>query len=194
MTTVTTKEWRDDHHGHRPARRTARAEAVRHAGDPGRPPRHRRLQPRLHPAEFEQQVTLEEFDFAASPRLPAARIRDLAALRWLRTGESVIPFGPVGVGKTHVAQALGHLAIRQGANLRFAKTSQVLADLAGGHADRAWDRRLRELVRPNVLILADCASWYVPTCSSSPTSRRADSPPPRPTTSTNGSASGRAGP
>jgi DNA replication protein DnaC len=115
------------------------------------------FQRRLVRAKFEQQVTLEEFDFAASPKLPAAQIRDLAALRWLHTGESVILFGPVGVGKTHVAQALGHLAIRQGANVRFAKTSRVLADLAGGHADRTWDRRLRELVRPDVLILDDFA-------------------------------------
>ncbi|WP_406510607.1 ATP-binding protein [Streptomyces sp. NBC_00212] len=115
------------------------------------------LQRRLHRAKFEQTVTLEEFDFAASPKLPAAQIRDLAALRWLHTGESVIWFGPVGVGKTHVAQALGHLAIRQGANVRFAKTSRVLADLVGGHADRTWDKRLREFIRPEVLILDDFA-------------------------------------
>ncbi|MFE6849100.1 ATP-binding protein [Streptomyces sp. NPDC057686] len=50
---------------------------------------------------------MEGFDFNASPKLPAAQIRELAALRWLHAGESVIPFGPVGVGKTHVAQALG---------------------------------------------------------------------------------------
>ena len=106
---------------------------------------------------FAGALTLEEFDFSASPKLPAAQIRDLAALRWLHTGESVILFGPVGVGKTHVAQALGHLAIRQGANVRFAKTSRILAELAGGHADRTWDRRLRELVRPDVLILDDFA-------------------------------------
>ncbi|WP_347232522.1 ATP-binding protein [Streptomyces sp. C] len=61
------------------------------------------------------------------------------------------------VGKTHVAQALGHLAIRQGANVRFAKTSRILAELAGGHADRTWDRRMREIVRPDLLILDDFA-------------------------------------
>ncbi|GAA3085213.1 IS21-like element ISMt2 family helper ATPase IstB [Streptomyces olivoverticillatus] len=115
------------------------------------------FQRRLQRAKFEQQATLEEFDFSASPKLPAVQIRDLAALRWLHAGESVILFGPVGVGKTHVAQALGHLAIRQGAHARFAKTSRVLADLASGHADRTWDRRLRELVRPDVLILDDFA-------------------------------------
>jgi DNA replication protein DnaC len=60
----------------------------------------------------------------------------------------VIVFGPVGVGKSHVAQALGHLAIRRGAEVRFTKTSKALADLAGGHADHTWARRLREYARP----------------------------------------------
>ncbi|WP_329013546.1 IS21-like element helper ATPase IstB [Streptomyces sp. NBC_00690] len=115
------------------------------------------FQRRLTRAKFEQQVTLEEFDFTASSKLPAAQIRDLGALHWLHSGESVILFGPVGVGKTHVAQALGHLAVRQVANVRFAKTSRILADLAGRHADRTWDKRIRELVRPDVLILDDFA-------------------------------------
>ncbi|MGR6968037.1 IS21-like element helper ATPase IstB [Streptomyces cynarae] len=115
------------------------------------------FQRRLRKAKFEQQATLEEFDFNASPKLPAAQIRDLAALRWLHAGESVILFGPVGVGKTHVAQALGHLAIRQGAGVRFAKTSRILAELAGGHADCTWDKRMRELIRPDLLILDDFA-------------------------------------
>ncbi|WP_285441187.1 MULTISPECIES: ATP-binding protein [unclassified Streptomyces] len=48
-------------------------------------------------AKFEQQVTLEEFDFTASSKLPAAQIRDLGALRWLHSGESVILFGRSGV-------------------------------------------------------------------------------------------------
>jgi DNA replication protein DnaC len=82
---------------------------------------------RLRRAHFEQQSTIEGFDFAASPKLPAAQIRDLAALRWLAAGESVILYGPVGVGKSHVAQALGHLSIRQGAEVRFTKTSRLLA-------------------------------------------------------------------
>jgi DNA replication protein DnaC len=112
---------------------------------------------RLRRAHFEQQSTLEGFDFAASPKLPAAQIRDLAALRWLSAGESVILYGPVGVGKSHLAQALGHLAIRHGAEIRFTKTSRLLGTLAGGHADRSFDKRLAELVRPPVLILDDFA-------------------------------------
>ncbi|MFD6568119.1 ATP-binding protein [Micromonospora profundi] len=112
---------------------------------------------RLRRAHFDEQTTLEGFDFAASPKLPAAQIRDLAALRWLQTGEPVLLHGPVGVGKTHLAQALGHLAIRQGAEVRFYKTSRALAHLAGGHADRTWTKRLGELARPAVLTLDDFA-------------------------------------
>src|SRR5437764_1478856 len=113
---------------------------------------------RLRRAHFDEQTTLEGFDFAASPKLPAAQIRDLAALRWLHAGESIVLYGPVGVGKTHIAQAFGHLAIRQGAEVRFYKTSRAIAHraiahLAGGHADRSWPRRLTELARPDVLIL-----------------------------------------
>jgi DNA replication protein DnaC len=112
---------------------------------------------RLRRARFEEQATLEGFDFSASPKLPAAQIRDLAALRWLHAAESVILYGPVGVGKSHVAQALGHLAIRHGAEARFLKTSRALAHLAGGHADHTWHKRLAELARPAVLILDDFA-------------------------------------
>jgi DNA replication protein DnaC len=112
---------------------------------------------RLRRARFDQQATLEEFDFAAGPKLPAAQIRDLAALRWLHNGESILLHGPVGVGKSHVAQALGHLAVRHGAEVRFYKTSRALAHLAGGHADRTWPQRLAELTRPALLILDDFA-------------------------------------
>jgi DNA replication protein DnaC len=110
---------------------------------------------RLRRARFDEQATFEGFDFTAGPGIPAAAVRDLAALRWLAAGESVILTGPVGVGKTHIACALGHQAIRAGHEVRFAKTSRILADLAGGHADGTWDRRLRAWARPAITICDD---------------------------------------
>ena len=103
---------------------------------------------RIRRARFEEQSTFESFDFTANTKLPAAMLRDLAALRWLDAAESVILYGPVGVGKTHMAQALGHAVARRGGDVRFAKTSRVLSDLAGGHADRTWGQRIREYTKP----------------------------------------------
>ncbi|WP_329158748.1 ATP-binding protein [Streptomyces sp. NBC_01717] len=60
---------------------------------------------RLCKAKFEQQATLEGFDFNAAPTLPAAQIRDLAALCWLHDGESVILFGPVGPSRITFSRA-----------------------------------------------------------------------------------------
>jgi len=115
------------------------------------------LERRLRAARFESTATIEDFDFSYNPKIPAAHIRDLATLRFLDAGESVVLHGPVGVGKSMIAQALGHAACRRGHNVVFTKTSRLLADLAGGHADRSWEARLRRWARPGLLILDDFA-------------------------------------
>jgi len=115
------------------------------------------LERRLRAARFETATTIEDFDFSYNPKIPAAVIRDLATLRFVEAGESVVLHGPVGVGKSHVAQALGHAACRRGHAVAFVKTSRLLADLAGGHADRTWEARLRRWARPALVILDDFA-------------------------------------
>ena len=112
---------------------------------------------RIRNARFETAATIETFDFNYNPKVPTAAIRDLATLRFIDHRESVILHGPVGVGKTHLAQALGHAACRRGHTVAFTKTSRLLADLAGGHADRTWTARLRRWARPDVVILDDFA-------------------------------------
>jgi len=115
------------------------------------------LERRVRAAHFEQISAIEDFDFSFNPKIPAAQIRDLMTLRFLDGGESVILHGPVGVGKTMIAQALGHAACRRGYAVSFTKTSRLLADLAGGHADRSWATRLRRWARPQLLLLDDWA-------------------------------------
>ncbi len=75
----------------------------------------------------------------------------------MEAGESVILHGPVGVGKSMIAQALGHQACRRGYNVAFTKTSRLLADLAGGHLDRSFEARLARWARPAVVIFDDFA-------------------------------------
>jgi len=86
---------------------------------------------RVRAARFDELSTLEEFDFAYNPKVPVAAIRDLATLGFVEAHESVIVYGPVGVGKSHIAQALGHLACRRGHSVTFVKANRVLADLSG---------------------------------------------------------------
>jgi DNA replication protein DnaC len=112
---------------------------------------------RLHAAHLPSAATLENFDFAFNPSLPVAQIRDLARLEFIAAGEAVIIYGPVGVGKTHVATALAHQACRRGHHVAFTTCSRLLAELAGGHADNSLDTRLRRLAKPAVLVVDDFA-------------------------------------
>jgi len=110
---------------------------------------------RLHRARFEEEKTLEEFDFSFNPQIPAEQLRNLATCGFVERRESVLLCGPVGVGKTHAAQALGHAACRAGYTVLFVKTSALLRDLAGGRADGSWEPRLRRYLQSDVLILDD---------------------------------------
>ncbi|MDI3317786.1 MAG: IS21-like element helper ATPase IstB [Bacillota bacterium] len=110
---------------------------------------------RVARARFEEVKTLADFDFKANPKIPAAQIRDLATLRFLEHQESVLICGPVGVGKSHIAQALGYAACEKGYRVRYVKTPRLLADLGGGRADGTYEQRFRGYLAPDLLILDD---------------------------------------
>ena len=93
------------------------------------------LSRRLAAARFESTCAVEDLDFAYNTDLPAGAIRDLATLRFLDNGESIILHGPVGVGKTMLAQALGQLACRRG------HTRRVHQDLPTARRPRRRARR-----------------------------------------------------
>jgi DNA replication protein DnaC len=117
----------------------------------------KRLATRIIRAHFEEEKSLEGFDFSFNPKLPAQYIRNLATCQFIERKESVILCGPVGVGKTHLAQALGHQACRAGYNVLFVKSSRLFSDLGGGRADDTWEKRLQHYLKPNLLILDDFA-------------------------------------
>jgi DNA replication protein DnaC len=110
---------------------------------------------RLRAARLPSAATLENFDFSFNPKLPAAQIRDLARLGFVAAGEGLIIYGPVGVGKSHLAVSLAHQACRRGYDALFVTCSRLLAELAGGHADRSFAARLKRLAKPAVLVVDD---------------------------------------
>jgi DNA replication protein DnaC len=99
--------------------------------------------------------TLEGFDFNVNPSINRQQILALASGDYLRQKRNVLICGPSGVGKSHLAQALGHEACRQGYDVVFITTHKLLQQLNGGRADGSYQRRLETYLRADLLILDD---------------------------------------
>jgi DNA replication protein DnaC len=112
---------------------------------------------RLSAAGFEEECTLERFDWSANIRIDKARLSELFGLHFIERRENVIFCGPVGVGKSFLAQALGHAACRANYRVLFAKADLLLKTLARSRADNSFDRELRVLISPDLLIVDDFA-------------------------------------
>jgi DNA replication protein DnaC len=110
---------------------------------------------RLRRATFSSEKTLEGFNWTFNPTIHRAQILDLATGTWIERKECVLLNGPSGVGKSHLAQALGHEACRRGYDVLFTPVAKMLAHVHGGRADGTYEKRLGAYLRPNVLILDD---------------------------------------
>jgi DNA replication protein DnaC len=92
----------------------------------------RRIQMGLGIAKFPYVRTLEGFDFAAQPSLDPRQVHDLAACRWVASGDTLLIQGPPGVGKSHLAVALGREAVRRGHSVLFTPAMALIAGLMNG--------------------------------------------------------------
>jgi len=115
----------------------------------------KKLDLRLSRAGFEEEKTLEGFNWSFNPTIPKKQLWDLAACHFIERHEHVLLVGQVGVGKTHLGQALGHAACRKGFTTLFVKAKRMLGPLAAGRADDTRDRRLRTYLLPDLLIVDD---------------------------------------
>jgi len=110
---------------------------------------------RLRRASFDLEKTLEGFDFTFNPTVPRSQIIDLATGRFVERHENILIQGPAGVGKSHLAQALGHEACRRGFDVLFTSASRLLSHVHGGRADGTYERRVAGYLRPDLLIVDD---------------------------------------
>ena len=110
---------------------------------------------RLRRAQFRTTKTIEQFDFDRLPHLNRALVHDLATGRYLQEKAPVLIVGPCGTGKSHLAQALGHCAVRQGIDVVFATCASLTQSLNAARATGAYERKLSALAKVPLLIIDD---------------------------------------
>jgi DNA replication protein DnaC len=104
-------------------------------------------------AHFPFLKTLDQFDFTAQPSINERQLKELATARFVAHGENVLLLGPPGVGKTHLAIALGAAAIANGVSVYFLTVAELLDMVARDAKAGRLSQRLQLLGKPKLLIL-----------------------------------------
>lgn len=108
---------------------------------------------RTYKAKFPQHKTLEEYNFNFQPSINKRFIYNLGTCEFVRKKENVAFIGPPGTGKSHLAIALGSMAIAQGYSVLFTTVNDMLEELYFSRADNSFQQKLRYYVSPDLLIL-----------------------------------------
>lgn len=120
----------------------------------------RRVAARIKSARFPVLKTLEQFHWTWPKRINRLQVQNLFRLEFLAGQANVVLLGNVGVGKTHLATALGHAACLEGHSVLFTGAIEVINDLQAAQQDGGLKRALKKYLRPALLILDEVG--YLP--------------------------------
>jgi DNA replication protein DnaC len=115
---------------------------------------------RIRDAQMPRLKTLEEFDFAQAPQLPAARIRDLAEGGYIDRNEPVVLIGESGTGKSHLASGLCLAACRQKRRARFITAAALVNELVEAKQNNQVRRLMARWQKYELIVLDEVG--YVP--------------------------------
>lgn len=111
-------------------------------------------------ARFPYLKTIEGFDFSFQPSIDKKRVLELATLRFLYNGENVIFLGPPGVGKTHLAVALGLKTAEAGCRVHFSTVSDMVSRLIKAFSDGRLEEKIKVYLSCRLLIIDEIG--YLP--------------------------------
>jgi len=112
---------------------------------------------RAKQAHLDPQMRMEHFDKSAKVTFDKRLLAELMSLRFVESHRHVVILGPVGVGKTFIATALGHVACKHGYHVRLLRADEMLRTLRHSRLDNSRDEEMLELVSVDLLILDDFA-------------------------------------
>jgi len=108
-------------------------------------------------AGLDPAMQIEAWDETATVLYDRELLNELTTLRFVEAHYNVAIIGPVGVGKTFLAHALGHIATRRGISALAVRSDRMLKALRHARLDNSYDAELRRLLAPDLLIIDDFA-------------------------------------
>ena len=115
--------------------------------------RERIMRQRVRSSGFPYTKTLADFDWSFQPSVPRAKIEELATLRFMDLAENVLLVGSPGVGKTHLAIAIGVEAVKAGREVRFVDCAKLVEDLKDASSRGILKNRLKYYAHSKLLII-----------------------------------------
>lgn len=122
----------------------------------------RQIGRRVKAAMFRDTKNLDEFDFSFNTSIKRKQIHDLAAGQFIRDKRDVLLLGPPGVGKSFLAQAIGHQAIKSGLVVLYRSIFDLARDFLGDEDLGAQDKTLARYLKPDLLIIDDMGMKQLP--------------------------------